>query len=47
MAGRGPGCVLPKSKALVLTNCMVPSVGLLCAKTSHLSSSGAVLLMTS
>ena len=38
MAGRGLGCILPKDKAPVLTDCMVPLVGLLCAKNSHLSS---------
>lgn len=42
MAGQGLGCVLPMGKAPVLTNCVVPLVGLLCAKNSHLSScSGA------
>lgn len=37
MAGQGLGCVLPTGKAPVLTNCVVPLVGLLCAKNSHLS----------
>lgn len=41
MAGQGLGCVLPTGKAPVLTNCVVPLVGLLCAKNSHLSSLGA------
>lgn len=40
MAGQGLGRVLPMGKAPVLTNCMVPLVGLLCAKNSHLSSLG-------
>lgn len=38
IAGRGLGYVLFKDRALVLMNCMVPLVGLLCAKNSHLSS---------
>lgn len=40
MAGQGLGRVLPMGKAPVLTNCMVPLLGLLCAKNSHLSSLG-------
>lgn len=32
MAGQALGCVLPMGKAPVLTNCMVPLVGLLCQK---------------
>ena len=32
MAGQGLGCVLPTGKAPVLTNCVVPLVGLLCQK---------------
>lgn len=32
MAGQALGCVLPMGKAPVLTNCVVPLVGLLCQK---------------